>query len=55
MTCNPGEGWGKDGDTSEYSNEIVVEPEWTCPRSDMTYSRQYNQVWPNSIFSYIPI
>lgn len=50
MTCNPGEGWGKDGDISEYS-KIIVEPDWTCPKSDMNYNIQYDQVWPNGLYA----
>ena len=50
MTCNPGEEW-KSMPASEYSSKkIIVEPDWTCPRSDMYYNRSYNQVWPNSIY-----
>ena len=47
MTCNPGEEWGAVGDSS---GAIKVEPDWTCPKSDMFYSRPYNQVWPNGLY-----
>ena len=48
MTCNPGQAWGEVGDSPGL---IKVEPDSTCPKSDMGYNRQYNQVWANSLYS----
>ena len=50
MTCNPGQAWGEVGDSPGL---IKVEPDSTCPKSDMNYNTQYNQVWPNSLYSSI--
>ena len=46
MTCNPGKEWGAVGDSS---GPIKVNPEWTCPKSDMTYSRKFDDVWGNPL------
>ena len=49
MTCTPGEEW-KSMPASEYSeNKIIVEPDWTCPKSNMFYNRPYNQVWVDAL------